>query len=86
MGIRTALRQTRWVTLGVLAALLWIILIGIDVATSFDWFASGTTYIGHSAPGGIIGFAVLAGTAVLLVLLLGELSETDPGPDSWPPE
>lgn len=86
MGIRTALRQTRWVTLGVLAALLWVLLIGFEVATSFDWFASGTGYVGNTAPGGIIGVAVLAGTAVLLVVLFGELAETDPGPDSWPPE
>jgi len=86
MGIRTALRQTRWVTLGVLFAILWVVLIGYEVASTFDWFASGATFIGHNTPAGIIGVAVLAATAALLVALFGELSETDPAPDSWPPE
>jgi len=87
MSMRTALRQTRWVTFGVLAAVVWTLLITFEVATAFDWTAfSPGAFVGQTAVGGIAGVAVLVLLLGLLVVLYSELTETDPAPQAWPPE
>lgn len=52
---------------------------------SLNWSALDDP-IGPHGYGGIAGLIVLALTLGLLVVLYGELSEDDPGPDTFPPE
>lgn len=86
MGVRTALGQARWVTFGVMLAAVWTLLIAYEVATAFDW-ANWTVeaFLGQAAMSGIVGLLVMAILLGLMVVLYGELSESDPSPDPWPP-
>lgn len=87
MGTRTALTSNRWITLAVLFALIWTVVIWLEVYNAMDWSGLvGLNYIGPSVVSGIVGLVVMAGLFALLVALYGELGETGPGPDPWPPE
>jgi hypothetical protein len=84
MGVRTALRQTRWITLGALAVAIWVVVVWFEVLELIEW--TSMDYIGRSAPSGVVGLIVLAGLIALLVALFGELGAEEPAPESWPPE
>jgi hypothetical protein len=84
MGIRTALQQTRWITLGALAVAIWAVVVWFEVLELIDW--TSMDYIGRSAPSGVVGLVVLAALIALLVAMFGELGEEEPAPESWPPE
>jgi len=86
MGIRTGLRQSRVVVFGVLVAVAWTALVAFEVAGSVAWLAWSTDYVGQNSVAGIAGVAVLALTLGLLVTLYSETTESDPGPEPWPPE
>lgn len=87
MGMRTALRQTRWITFTVLAAAAWTLLIAYEVATAFDWAnVSVQDFLGQAAVSGIVGLIVMAVFLGLLVVVYSELTETEPAPEVWPPE
>lgn len=87
MSMRTAVRQTRWVTFAVLAATAWTLLIAYEVATAFDWTqVTGRDFAGQAATSGVVGLVVMVVFVGLLVVLYGELTETEPTPDTWPPE
>jgi len=86
MSMRTALRQTRWITFAVLATAAWTLLIAYEVATTLDWTrATGRDLVGQAATSGVIGLVVMVVFVGLLVVLYGELTETEPTPDTWPP-
>lgn len=86
MGLRTAIRQMRWTTFGVLAATAWTLLITYEVATAFQWAAwPQTSFIGQAAVAGIAGVAVLATLLGLLVTVYSELGHEEPTPRAWPP-
>lgn len=84
MGIRTALQQTRWITLAALAVAIWSVVVWFEVLNGIEW--SSMNYIGRSAPSGVIGLIVLGAFIALLVAVFGELGEEEPTPESWPPE
>jgi hypothetical protein len=84
MGVRTALQQTRWITLAALAVAIWSIVVWFEVFGSIEW--ASMDYIGRAAPSGVVGLFVLGGFLALLVVLFGELGEEHPAPESWPPE
>lgn len=87
MGLRTGLSQARWLMFAVLLVGLWILLTGFRVATAVDWSAAlGSEYVGQAAPSGVIGLLVLLSALGLLVVLYSEMTETDPAPETWPPE
>ncbi|WP_096391355.1 hypothetical protein [Halopenitus persicus] len=83
MGLRTALRQTRWITIGALAVAIWTVVVWFDVLELMEWTAMD--YVGRSAISGVVGLIVLGALIVLLVALFGELGEEEPAPESWPP-
>lgn len=87
MGIRTAIGQTWIGTFAVLAATAWILLSTYEVATTFDWTAwTPAEFVGQTAVSGVVGLVVMVLLLGLLVVLYGEMSETDPSPTPWPPE
>jgi len=87
MSVRTALEQARWITLGVMLAVVWTLAAVAEVASAFDWANWAVQdFVGQTAMSGIVGLAVMATLLGLLVVLYGELSETEPNPTPWPPE
>lgn len=84
MSLRTSLRDTRWLTLGVIALLVWTIVAWFDIVGQLDWAATG--YVGQAAVSGAVGLIVMAAALGFLVALFGELGADEPAPESWPPE
>jgi hypothetical protein len=91
MGMRTALSQARVVTIGVLAALLWTVVTVFRVFENMDlWGVANAGIVGDAigtnAVGGILGLLVMTIAALAALHLLAELGDTEPAPDTWPPE
>jgi len=84
MGLKTAFSQARIVTLGVLAAAVWILLTILQVFERLGPLSSGG--VGQTPIPGLVGLAVMGGVLVVMALLYSELGETEPSPDPWPPE
>ena len=86
MSIQTALKQSKVLTFVVIGIFLWLLLTLIRVASVFDWTAvSAADFIGRNALGGVVGVIVMLILLGVLVTLFGELMESDPLPDTWPP-
>ena len=83
MSIRTALRQSSVLTFLALIAGLWLLVSWLQIFDTLDFANIGN--IGQGALSGIIGLGVLTVTLGLLFILFGELGETSPGPEQWPP-
>jgi hypothetical protein len=81
MGIRTALTQSRIISLGVFAAAIWIVLTMLQVYGRLGPLSGGG--VGQTPIAGLIGLAVLGGSLALLLVLYGELSEAEPAPEPW---
>lgn len=87
MGLRTGLQQSRWLTFAVLLVGLWVLLSALRTATAMDWSQlGGGEYIGYAPGSGVVGLVVLLVGLGLLLVLYSELTETDPAPETWPPE
>jgi hypothetical protein len=90
MSMRTALSQARVVTIGVLAAVVWTIIVGLRVFDSIDFWGVAEAgvvgdAIGTNAAGGILGLLVMAIALLAALQLLAELGNSDPAPEAWPP-
>jgi hypothetical protein len=86
MSIQTALKQSKVLTFVVIGIFRWLLLTLIRVASAFDWTAvSAADFIGRNALGGVVGVIVMLILLGVLVTLFGELMESDPLPDTWPP-
>jgi hypothetical protein len=81
MGIRTAITQSRIVTLGVFAAAIWVVLTMLQVYGRMGPLSGGG--VGQTPIAGVIGLLVMGGLLALLLVLFGELSEEEPAPDPW---
>jgi len=81
MGIRTALTQSRIISLGLFAAGIWIVMTMLQVYGRLGPLSSGG--VGQAPISGLIGLAVLGGTLALVLVLYGELGETEPAPEPW---
>jgi len=81
MGVRTALTQSRFATLGVFAAAIWVVLTMLQVYGRLGPLSSGG--VGQTPIAGLVGLVVLGGLLALLLTLYGELSETEPAPEPW---
>lgn len=84
MGLRTALSQARIVTLGVILAGAWLIFSIQRVYANLGPLSDTTP--GQTPFAGLVGLLVMLVLGFLLVYLLAELAEEEPGPDPWPPE
>lgn len=71
------------VTFGLLAASLWLLYAGTQVFGLLDF--SRTSTVGTGTVSGIVGLAVILVALGMLVFLFGELGESEPGPETWPP-
>jgi len=86
MGTQTALKQSKVLTFVIAGIFLWMLLTLIRVATAFDWTAvSAADFIGRNALGGVVGVLVMLILLGVMITLFGELTETEPLPDTWPP-
>lgn len=85
MGTRTAIQQNPVVTFGLLFVVGWTALVAMGVATGAKFPTYGD-WVGRHGVGAIVGLAVLATFLILAVVVLGELGETRPAPEEWPPE
>lgn len=81
MGLRTALTQTRIITLALFAAAIWIVLTMLQVYERLGPLSGGG--VGQTPISGVIGLVVLGGALALMLVLFGELSEEEPAPDPW---
>lgn len=81
--MRNAVRRSPWVTFGLLLATLWILVVWVQLFGALDLSAVG--YLGQGALSGVVGLVVMAIALGLLVVLFGELTSSEPGPEPWPP-
>ncbi|UIO99554.1 hypothetical protein Hbl1158_13655 [Halobaculum sp. CBA1158] len=87
MGLRTAVSQSWVLTTMATAFALWAGYHAVQAfALSENIWAFDGSYVGTNAVGGLVGVAVLVAFVALLFVLLGELGESDPSPEAWPPE
>lgn len=85
MGIRTASRHNGLLTAGLLLFLGWTALTALNVVTNAGPIAADE-WVGQHGVGGVVGGVALLILAVFAVGLFGELSESDPEPEEWPPQ
>lgn len=85
MGLRTAFRQHKLVLIGLLAFGAWVFLTIQNVAASMGPVVYGD-WVGQSGVVGLVGLGVLVAIGLLAVLVYGELGETEPLPEEFPPE
>lgn len=85
MGTRTAIRQNPLVAFALLFVVGWTALVALGVAAGANYPRYGD-WVGRHGVGAIVGLAVLVAFLVLAVSILGELGETGPAPEEWPPE
>jgi hypothetical protein len=86
MTLRSALSQSWYITVPVLAFLGWLLLKTIAV---YDLLATAGTegaYIGTAWVPGVVGLVVMGAVALMLLVLYSELGEATPGPSPWPPD
>lgn len=92
MSLRTALGQSKILTFAVLLAAFWTLSVAVEVLGAMEGLFAATNqgivgaYVGQLAATGVMGALVMAGLLGLLVYLFGELGQTEPTPDPWPPE
>lgn len=85
MGIRTASQQNSLLLALLLLFIGWTALTLMNVVTSAGPLALGE-WIGQHGVGGVIGGIVLLVILALAVGVFGELGESDPAPEEWPPQ
>lgn len=86
MGARDSLKQGSWITVVVLLAAGWIVLVGLGMAdTASLGIATGET-VGQTVMSGVIGILVVFGVLLLAFALYGELGEQEPEPETFPPQ
>jgi hypothetical protein len=85
MALKTALEHNPVLTVGFVLAGAWIALTTLNVVSSMGALTLGD-WVGHSGVGGLFGLGVMFVLGVLLLYLYAELAETDPAPETFPPE
>lgn len=87
MALKNAVSQS-WVLTAMATGIgLWCAYIAVQTFARIEtiWAFDGS-YIGANPVGGLAGIAVLVGIVALLFVYLGELGESDPAPEAWPPD
>ncbi len=86
MGLRDALRQSSLLTFILLGSFAYVLLVLLNVWQAVEWFTLGSgDFVGQSAVGGIAGVVVMLVWLGVIVVLYGEVVESEPAPKSWPP-
>ncbi|WP_435194177.1 hypothetical protein [Natronomonas sp. EA1] len=81
MAMKTALSQSRVVTMGVLLGVIWLVVTAFSVFDEMS--AAGEPFVGQSMTAGVIGLLAMLGIFALLVTLFGELGSEGPAPEPW---
>ena len=84
MSLRQSLGNTRLLALALLAGMAWIGFTAVQVLGSIEYWAPAA--VGQTAGAGVVGLLVLTIVFVLSLSLFGSLGESDPAPQTWPPE
>lgn len=83
MAIRKALRQSALLTFAAIVVFLWLLYSTVSVFQVMD--LAGGTELGQTTFSGVVGIVVMLVALVLLVYFAGELSASEPTPQTWPP-
>lgn len=90
MSLRNAFDQAGFVIpFGVMLALVWVILVAVNVGNTMQPYMSGVgtdAWVGQSWVAGFVGLLVLAVLGGALAYLSSEFGESEPTPESFPPE
>lgn len=85
MGLKTAFEHNPVLLMALLLFGGWLAVTAGSVVESIG-DASRGMWVGPNGVGGVMGLTVLLALGVLLVYLYAELAESDPAPESFPPE
>lgn len=85
MSLRTAVEQSRWLTLAVFAVGAWVLFTLVRVVDTMGTPWADQT-VGQTFASGFVGAVVLAALLAMAVVVVGELGSTEPAPEAWPPE
>lgn len=85
MGIRTASQQNSLLLAALLLFIGWIALTGLNVISSAGALTLDN-WVGQHGVGGVIGVIALLFILALAVGVFGELGESEPAPEEWPPQ
>lgn len=90
MSLRNAFDQAGLVIpFAVMLALLWTILVAVEVAGTMQPYLTNVgvgMWVGQSWIAGVVGLCVLAVLGVALAYLSSEFGESEPTPQTFPPE
>lgn len=92
MGIRDAIGRSTYLTVMVIAFGLWASVIAVRTFNTIEGAWLGTSdvavggFVGQAVGSGIVGIVVLVASVGLLLVMFGELEESEPAPTPWPPE
>jgi hypothetical protein len=85
MSMRTAARQSPLLLAAVLLFTGWVVLTAFRVFDAVPAIWTGSAEVGQTWLGGLVGLLVLLVVVGLLVALYGELAESSPVPETFPP-
>jgi len=86
MSLRDSIGQMGWLPVAALLVLLWTIVTAINVTNIMDAYAGASgPFTGQAFVGGAVGVLVLLGFALSVAYVYGEMGETEPAPESFPP-
>lgn len=86
MSLRTAIKQSKIMTVVALGAFIWLLATLLSIMGSIDLTSVLTAdFVGQNTVGGVVGVVMMALLLGALVMLYSEISEEDPAPESWPP-
>jgi|GEM_PF-1782287 len=87
MSLRDAIDRTGWLPVAALLVLLWTIVTALNVANLSQAYSGvAAPYVGQTFVGGALGLLVLLGFSVGVVYVYGETGESEPAPESFPPQ
>lgn len=85
MSFRTAVKQSNVLPVATVGAAAWLGLTVLQVVGTMDPLWGGES-VGQTAVTGLVGALVIALSIGMLLVFLGELGHSSPGPQTWPPE
>lgn len=83
MAVRNALRRSALLTVAAILAGLWLLRTALVVWADIELASAGA--LGQGAFSGVVGLAVMVIALALLLVFAGELGESEPRPETWPP-